>query len=275
MNLFYKRACWCVAVLMCLAAPVHGGEADGRHEVTTIYPTSDVLPENLLRLYVHFSTPMRRGQVRESIKLTRENGEQIINPFLNLAIELWDRDERRLTLLLDPGRIKRGVGPNVQVGPPLQRGKRYTLVIGQGMKDYRGKTLDRTFTKSLIIKAPIRLALSPETWITGLPKAMSQEPLVLEFSRIMDRPLLFRSLAVLDADGRAVKGKMTVAENETRWEFIPSSPWQSGPYRLVVSTDLEDVSGNNVRAAFDVAVDETMMNEKDVDQVFLQFVPKN
>ena len=275
MNLFYKIACSFIAVLMCLAAPVHGGEAEGRHEVTAVYPTSDVLPENLLRLYVHFSTPMRRGQVRESIKLIGENGEKIINPFLNLAIELWDRDERRLTLLLDPGRIKRGVGPNVRVGAPLQRGKRYTLVIRQDMKDYRGKPLDRTFTKSFIVQAPIRLALLPEKWITGLPKAKSQEPLILEFSRIMDRPLLFRSLAVLDADGQAVKGNIAVVEHETRWEFIPSSQWQSGPHRLVISTDLEDVAGNNVRAAFDAAVDETMMNEKNVEQVFLPFFPKH
>ncbi len=105
--------------------------------------------------------------------------------------------------------------------------------------------------------------------------AKGQEPLILEFSRIMDRPLLFRSLAVLDVDGQAVKGNMTVVENETRWEFIPSSQWQSGPYRLSISTDLEDIAGNNVRAAFDVAVDETMMNEKSVEQVFLQFNPKH
>ena len=274
MNRFSKTVCSFTAVLMCLAAPVHGGEAEGRHEVTAIYPTSDVLPENLLRLYVHFSTPMRRGQVRESIKLTGEHGETIINPFLNLAIELWDREERRLTLLLDPGRIKRGVGPNVQVGAPLQRGKRYTLVIRQGMKDYRGRTLDRTVTKSFFVQAPIRMALLPEQWITGLPQAKSQEALRLEFSRIMDRPLLVRSLAVLDADGQAVKGNVTVVKNETRWEFIPSSPWQSGPYRLAISTDLEDVAGNNVRAAFDVAADETVMNEQSVAQVFLQFFPK-
>ena len=274
MNRFSNIICSFTAVLLCLAAPVHGGEAEGRHEVTAIYPTSDVLPENLLRLYVHFSTPMRRGQVRESIKLTGENGETIINPFLNLAVELWDRDERRLTLLFDPGRIKRGVGPNVQVGAPLQRGKRYTLVMNQGMKDYRGRTLDRTFTKSFFVQAPIRMALLPEKWIAGLPRAKSQEALILEFSRIMDRPLLFRSLAVLDADGQVVKGNVTVAENETRWEFIPSSPWQSGPYRLAISTDLEDVAGNNVRTAFDVAADETMMNEQNVAQVFLQFFPK-
>ena len=143
------------------------------------------------------------------------------------------------------------------------------------MKDYRGKTLDRTFTKSFFIQAPIRLALLPGKWITGLPKAKSQEPLILEFSRIMDRPLLFRSLAVLDADGQAVKGNISVVEKETRWEFVPSSPWDAGQYRLAVSTDLEDVAGNNVRASFDVAADETIMNVKSAGRVFVPFILKN
>ena len=224
MTFFSKITCSFLAILVCLAAPVGAAATEGDAEVTSIYPTSDVLPENLLRLYVHFSNPMRRGQVRESIKLIGENGEKVINPFLNLAIELWDRDERRLTLLFDPGRIKRGVGPNVQVGAPLQRGKRYTLLIRKGMKDYRGTTLCRAFTKSFTVRAPIRSALLPEKWITRLPKAKSQEPLILEFSRTMDWPMLFRSIRVLNAGGQAVKGNIMVLENETRWELIPSSP---------------------------------------------------
>lgn len=275
MKFFNTKLFVLAALIVCLAAPVHAVTTEGVAEVSAIVPTSDVLPENLLRLYVHFSQPMRRGQVREAIKLIGENGEQIVNPFLNLAIELWDHDERRLTLLFDPGRIKRGVGPNVQVGAPLQRSKNYTLMISQRMKDFRGKTLARAFTKSFTAEAPIRSTLLPEKWLSGLPKAKSQEPLILIFSRIMDRPMLFRSIRVLAADGQAVKGSMTVLENETRWEFVPSSPWDAGQYRLAVSTDLEDVAGNNVRASFDVAEDETIMNLKSAGRVFVPFILKN
>ena len=275
MKLFNTTLFVLAALIVCLAAPVHAATTEGVAEVSAIVPTADVLPENLLRLYVHFSQPMRRGQVREAIELIGENGEKIVNPFLNLAIELWDHDERRLTLLFDPGRIKRGVGPNVQVGAPLQRGKNYTLRISQRMKDYRGKTLAGAFTKSFTAKAPIRSALLPEKWLSSLPKATSHEPLILKFPRIMDRPMLFRSIRVLDADGHVVKGSMTVLENETRWEFVPSSPWHSGQYRLAVSTDLEDVAGNNVRAAFEVVEDEMITNVKSAGQVFVPFIPKN
>lgn len=275
MKCFYATPFVVAALMGCLAAPAHAVMTEGVAEVSAIVPTSDVLPENLLRLYVHFSQPMRRGQVREAITLIGENGEPIVNPFLNLAIELWDHDEKRLTLLFHPGRIKRGVGPNVQVGPPLQRSKNYMLLIRQSMKDFRGKPLARAFTKSFTATAPIRSALLPEKWLSGLPRAKSQEPLMLKFSRIMDRPMLFRSIRVLDADGQVVQGSMTVLEHETRWEFVPSSPWQPGPYRLAVSTDLEDVAGNNVRASFDGAEDETMMHGKSAGRVFVPFILKH
>lgn len=275
MQRFHATICVLAALMVCLAAPVHAVTTEGVAEVSAIVPTSDVLPENLLRLYVHFSQPMRRGQVRKAITLLGENGEQIVNPFLNLAIELWDHNERRLTLLFDPGRIKRGVGPNVQVGAPLQRNKNYTLMISQSMKDYRGKPLARAFTKSFTATAPIRSALLPEKWLSGLPTAKSQEPLILTFARIMDRPMLYRSIRVRDADGQVVTGSMMMLENETRWEFVPSSPWQAGPYRLAVSTDLEDVAGNNVRAPFDVAEDETMRHGKSAGRVVVPFILKH
>ncbi len=262
------------ALLGWRAAPAPAVTTAGMTEVSAIVPTADVLPENLLRLYVHFSQPMRRGQVREAITLIGENGEPIVKPFLNLAIELWDHDERRLTLLFDPGRIKRGAGPNVQVGPPLQRGNQYTLRIRHSMKDFRGKPLARAFTKSFTAQAPIRSALLPETWLSRLPTAKSHEPLILTFSRIMDRPMLFRFIRVLDADGHVVQGSMTVLAHETRWEFVPASPWQAGQYRLAVSTDLEDVAGNNVRTSFEVAEDEPMMHGKRAERVFVPFILK-
>ena len=37
--------------------------------VTHIYPTADVLPENLLKFYVHFSAPMSRGNIYDYIRL--------------------------------------------------------------------------------------------------------------------------------------------------------------------------------------------------------------
>ena len=87
MKLFYTQAFVLAVLLMWLATPVHTAAMEGGAEVSAIVPTSDALPENLLRLYVHFSKPMRRGQVRGAIKLIGENEETIVNPFLNLAVD--------------------------------------------------------------------------------------------------------------------------------------------------------------------------------------------
>lgn len=47
-------------------------------------------------------------------------------------------------------------------------------------------------------------------------------------------------------------GEASIVEDKTEWCFVPSSPWQAGVHVVVVPTHLEDVSGNNLRAAFDV-----------------------
>jgi hypothetical protein len=58
--------------------------------VTTIYPTADVLPENLLKFYIYFSSPMSRGDIYDHIKLREDSGREIELPFLQIDEELWD-----------------------------------------------------------------------------------------------------------------------------------------------------------------------------------------
>ena len=70
-----------------------------------------MLPENLLKFYVHFSAPMSRGNIYDYIRLLNADGKQVELPFLEIDEELWDDSLTRLTLFIDPGRIKRGVLP--------------------------------------------------------------------------------------------------------------------------------------------------------------------
>ncbi len=73
-----------------------------------IYPTSSELPENLLKFYIHFSQPMSRGQAYRHIKLLKADGKAVDGAYLEIGEELWDASSTRFTLLLEPGRIKRG-----------------------------------------------------------------------------------------------------------------------------------------------------------------------
>src|SRR5262249_56091734 len=85
--------------------------------VEHVYPSRKELPENLLRFYFHFSAPMSRGDVYQYIRLLDAAGKPIEAPFLELEQELWDESGRRFTLLIDPGRIKRGLKPREEGGP--------------------------------------------------------------------------------------------------------------------------------------------------------------
>ena len=45
--------------------------------VEEIYPTADVLPENHLKFYLHFSAPMSRGEAYLRVHLLDEAGKRM------------------------------------------------------------------------------------------------------------------------------------------------------------------------------------------------------
>ena len=116
-------------------------------EVKGVFPSSDLLPENLIRFYVYFSSPMRRGCAAEHITLRGPDGDPAPDVLYRAPTELWDKSMKYLTILLDPGRIKRRVGPNRALGPPLKAGQNYTLVVGSGMADSSDRPLRESFHK--------------------------------------------------------------------------------------------------------------------------------
>lgn len=103
-------------------------------------PNATVIPENTLRLYLMFSDPMANGFAREAIWIERADGTVVDSRLLNISTELWDIEQRRLTLLFDPVRIKQGGGPNQSDGAPLQAGNSYVLLVVGGMKNAKGLT---------------------------------------------------------------------------------------------------------------------------------------
>jgi hypothetical protein len=69
--------------------------------------------------------------------------------------------ERRLTLLFDPGRIKRGLRPRADLGSALLAGKRYKLVVGDGMADATGNLLKNTAEVPLSVVEADRASPDP------------------------------------------------------------------------------------------------------------------
>ena len=219
--------------------------------VTTIYPTADVLPENLLKFYICFSSPMSRGDIYDHIKLREDSGREIELPFLQIDEELWDAEMKRLTLFIDPGRIKRGVLPLEEVGPALETGKKYELTIDNAWKDAAGNPLKAKFQKRFAVAEPDRNALDPSRWKVKAPKSTTTEPLTVDFGKSVDHALALRLIEVV-RDGGTIQGKKTMTQNERVWEFVPGEPWKAGPYHLAVQNTIEDLAGNNIGKPFEV-----------------------
>lgn len=239
--------------------------------VSEVYPSSNTLPENLLKFYVHFSAPMSGGRIYEHFHLRNAAGKDVVLPFLELDEELWNPEMTRLTLLLDPGRIKREVRPLVELGPALEAGRRFTLVIDREWKDSVGRPLREAFSKSFEVVPPDRTPPDPAKWTVISPAAGSFAPLSVDFPEPMDRALAQRLIHVTTGTGAPVDGKIALTAREQRWEFIPTAPWQRGSYRLVVATTIEDLAGNNVGKQFDVDLFDHVQRDLSAETVKLPF----
>jgi hypothetical protein len=226
--------------------------------VSHVYPSADVLPENLLKFYLHFSAPMSRGHIYDYVHLRDDAGQEVELPFLEIDEELWNPAMTRLTLFIDPGRIKRGVQPLEEVGPALQEGKGYTLVIDQDWKDGAGSPLKETFQKSFKVGPPDRDPPDPARWQVQSPKSETRAPLTIVFSEPMDRALAERVIRVISDSGELVQGNAGLENQERQWNFVPSSLWHRGSYRIVVQTTIEDLAGNNIGRPFEVDVFENV-----------------
>jgi len=239
--------------------------------VTQVYPSADVLPENLLKFYLHFSAPMSRGQSYAHIRLRSSSGQVIELPFLEIAEELWNPEYTRLTLLIDPGRIKRGVTPLEEVGPALEAGREYTLEIEPGWRDGQGNPLKESFTKTFRVGPPDRTPLDPATWQLQLPPPDTHEPVVLLLPEALDHALAMRVIRLENAAGEIIGGAVTLPDQERRWQFDPDHVWRRGEYAVVIDTTLEDLAGNNIGKAFDVDLFEGVQRHLTTSSVRIPF----
>ena len=220
--------------------------------LSQIHPTSAVLPENLLKFYLEFSAPMRRGQIYDYIHLLDSSGRPVELPFLEINEELWNPIMTRLTLFLDPGRIKRGVRPLEETGPSLVVGQSYTLVIDHAWRDATGQPLQADFRKTFRVGPADRTPPDPAGWRFEVPPGNSREPLRIDLQEPLDHGILQRVLRIIDPAGHVVAGMATLADDDQHWSFVPDPLWLPGDYVLQIPTAIEDLAGNNIGKPFDL-----------------------
>lgn len=218
--------------------------------VVHLYPSSPTWPANTLKLYLEFSAPMATNEAYAHLAIKDDHGAIIEKPFVEIDQELWDPSHRRLTVLFDPGRIKRGLIDNEKSGPPLAPGRDVTLVVDPGWRDAAGAPLAEGFKRVIHVSPALREPVRMKDWRLTAP-ASSVADLVLAFPRPLDNALARRVIRVR-RDGQDIAGKVTLEDDEIIWRFTPVIPWAPGRYQVHVEGIIEDLAGNRLGRVFDV-----------------------
>ena len=243
--------------------------------VTAVTPSSDTWPENLLRFYIHFSAPMSRRGAIGFVSLVDEKGRKLEDVFLEVNANLWNSDDTRFTVLLDPGRVKRGIQPNLELGRAIRERGRYTIVIDAAWRDAAGQPLKEAYRRDVKVSPPIERPLTPADWRVTSPRAGTRDPVSVTFPWPLDHALLQNAIGVSSADDQIVQGAVSTEADDTRWIFTPEAPWKRGPHELRILTLLEDPSGNQVGRAFEMKPGTAADSRPEPEMVAIPFVVGN
>lgn len=229
----WTQACgmW-LAMVSCVAC------AQPPPRVLRVQPSAAEVPENLLRISLTFDAPVA-DEVLSKLSLRHVDGRGIERPFL--PQELWSPDGRILTVLLHPGRVKRGLVARQALGPILAAGDEVELA-------FAGRPLRRWAVTAADREGPMLVH-----WHVIAAPAGTRQPLAV----VLDGPIDGRDVdfvAVVDGDGQRVQGQARLQEGERSWSFVPRRRWQPGSYRLVARETLEDAAGNRLGSRFETSM---------------------
>lgn len=215
-----------------------------------IYPSGDNIPENILRFYLVFSKPMSRGEVYDRVKVLDDNRKPVDQPFLEIDDELWNEDQTRITLLIDPGRIKQEVKPRLDLGPVFMANKKYTLTIDGRWPDANGVLLGNSIQKQYQVTKPQTKLADIADWKLTLPSA-TNHALTITLPTAIDEGIARRAITVHTDHGPAIPGDISLSQRETVWTWTPKTPLKPSSYVVRVAWSLEDPSGNAVNRPFE------------------------
>ncbi|MEO1043355.1 MAG: hypothetical protein AAFX52_13820 [Pseudomonadota bacterium] len=218
-----------------------------------MYPTAAELPANLLRIYLYFPFDVRAQDVLRHIKLVESSGEDVEGAFLPNRFDLLSPDRRRVTLLMDPGRVKTGLIAHEELGRALKVGEDYRLVVNHtsiGLLECSEEPASFQFTVANNDTVPPL----PDDWGVKAPTAGTRDPLVVEFGSPHDHLSLAYRIRVQTTDGTNVPGNIALGTEEKSWIFTPAKRWQSTDFVISIDDQLEDLAGNRPTRLFDQPV---------------------
>lgn len=239
-----------VAALGLGGHPAAACDGPGATRVDAIYPSGEIVPENLLRLYLYFSGPMADADVLPKVSLTRSDSAPVDGAFLSNRYELWSPDRTRLTLLFDPGRVKTGLRAHEAMGRALRAGERYVLTVDASAMDADGCDLAAAFSHGFVAGPSDTEPPDPGLWDIDIPQAGTTEPLRIAFGSPHDHLSMAFRIRVRH-NGKPLPGRVNLQADETIWEFAPRRSWAAERHEISIEDALEDLAGNRPGRLFD------------------------
>lgn len=240
------------------------------NEVKHFYPSDDEVPANLLKFYIEFEKPMKPGQAYQNIILIKDSKDTVSAPFLEFEQELWNKEQKLLTIWFDPGRIKRDLSPNQLLGNPLEINSQYELIIKKSWKDIYGQTLPSDFIKRFSAVDFDRKKPNEQNWKIDYPTRNSKEILSIQFHETMDYGTLLNGFQI-EKDGELIETEFIITELEKSIQIKPQLPWKSGDYKIYINVNLEDLAGNNLNRLFDTDLSESISGKKEREEIVIGF----
>ncbi|MEM1288357.1 MAG: hypothetical protein AAGH60_08400 [Pseudomonadota bacterium] len=238
-----------------LSGPVaHACNGPGSTVIDAIYPSGDEVPENLLRFYLYFSAPMAAEDVLSSVRLRDSDGQNVEGVFLSNRFDLWSPDRTRLTLLLDPGRVKTGLDAHNELGRALIAGEHYELTIDTGLIDYDQCNLAEDYVHRFEATLEDTSAPDPAQWQIETPASGSRDPVSIDLGTPHDHLSMAFRVRVRDTNGDTVRGQVRLTDHEAGWQFKPEAPWDVQRYTISIGEEFEDLAGNRPGRTFDQPV---------------------
>tara|TARA_R110002073_G_scaffold128999_3_gene275090 strand:+ start:46635 stop:47723 length:1089 start_codon:yes stop_codon:yes gene_type:complete len=223
-----------------------------RPKLISIYPAIDTVPENLLKMYFVFSKPMQQSQsFLDFITITNKETNKIENIFLPLENELWNTDHTELTLWLDPGRIKKDLIPNKELGIPVKKGNTYEITIPASLTDADGVALGKDYQKTIVVGERDAKSPSISKWELTIPQENTKEALGISFQESLDAMLSQETIQIVTDKNKIIDGGFMLSKKATSILFVPKVLWKKGAYKIVIESKLEDLAGNNLNRLFD------------------------
>ncbi|MCY1707275.1 hypothetical protein [Pannonibacter sp. SL95] len=201
-------------------------------------------PANILRLHLVFPQAIDAGDSAQPVRLFDAAGRERLDVFADIPGGLWSACGRILTVLLHPGRVKRGLAARDRLGPGLVAGETVTLTLSSALRGADGGP------HGLPERFLIRIAPPVFGPIPSVAFRRTGHGLRLGGPAPIDALGALSYIRLIAPDGAALFGRLAPL---TGWALHLSPSHAPCPhFRFEIVAALEDCCGNRRDAGFEV-----------------------